>query len=210
MMSAMLLPDQGGKGRGLRMWLVCGVAVAAGMAAPGCTGPEDPGVSDGGVVSRGEAAGPAGGWTLPVVLAQRDVASGARQSVYTVSATGRPSTGTAGQELRLTVSSVGYTFDAVDRHRREFTLRSGRSRTLAQLIGDLRGYFDAILGGAAEGVLVGKLGDVRFGGEARFFAVRGGARIVFLDDKGATRESTELPEGDLRVFRSLLDEAAGR
>ncbi len=202
------LRDQGESDHGIRVLLGWGGALLLSVAALGCSGPEDTGAS-GGEGAGGREAGPAGGQTLPVVLAQRDVAGGARQTVYTVSATGRPSAGTAQQELRLSVSSVGYTFDSVNRQRSEITLRSGRSRTLAQLIRDLHGYFDAILGGAAEGVLVGKLGDVRYGGEAQFFAARDGVRIVFLDGEGEARESRELVEDDLRVFRSLLDEAAG-
>ena len=82
-------------------------------------------------------------------------------------------------------------------------LRSGRSLTIAELIARLTQVFGQAEG-AAAGAELGKIGDLRHGGEAAFVADgNGGLSIVY---RGRSRGTTAYPSSQVRTFKQLLDQ----
>ena len=146
------------------------------------------------------ATGRRGGGNLPVILASQGGGGGS----YTVSATAQPSAGTSSEQLRMAWDSVSMGFDYTTHTSSQTTLRSGKSKTLAQLIDVVEKHFGSYLANPTPGRLVGKLGDVKYGGEARFQSSAGGLDLVFLDGGGNVSDQVQMAERDVAIFRQML------
>ncbi len=121
-------------------------------------------------------------------------------ATYTVKATQPPDSKLKSQRVRFT-SKVTTADGSTTRY---FTVNTGKYKTVAQLDAYLHETFAKFLAGAPANAEVGKVGDIKYGGEIRF--VVGSPDVLRYDTMtaGEPNASMTLPRAEVAAYAAIL------
>ena len=121
-------------------------------------------------------------------------------ATYTVKATQPPDSKLKSQRVRFT--SITKTADGSTT--KYFTINTGKYKTVAQLDAYLHDAFARFLAGAPANTEVGKVGDIKYGGEIRF--VVESPEILRYDTitAGEPNASLTLPRAEVAAYAAIL------
>ena len=122
-------------------------------------------------------------------------------ATYTVEATQPANSGAKSQRVRFTAVAPTGTGTTT----RYFIINTGKYKTVAQLDGYLLESFRKFLGGAPANTEVGKVGDIKYGGEVRF-VVESPSQSLRYDSltEGAQPNSMSLPRAEVEAYAAIL------
>ena len=134
---------------------------------------------------------------------------GETHSLYTLKATQGRDSKLTGQKIRLLIEDR----TAQDSTTRQLSLSTGKHKTVATLCDNLREIFRKyqVLGSNAAGQELGKIGDIRYGGEIRFVAESPEHLRYDLQTEGEANHSVQFTPGEVAVLAALFGQtqAAG-
>ena len=87
---------------------------------------------------------------------------------------------------------------------RYFTVNTGKYKTVAQLNATLREAFAKYLGGAPANTEVGKVGDIKYGGEIRFVVESPDVLLYNTTTPGEPNASMKLSKEEVTAYVSIL------
>ena len=122
-------------------------------------------------------------------------------ATYTVDATQPVNSALKSQRVRFTAvmpTSTGKTT-------RYFIVNTGKYKTVAQLNASLRESFDKFLSGAPASAEVGKVGDIKYGGEIRFVVEKPGDTLRYESmTTGEQPSSMMLSKAEVAAYSAIL------
>ena len=128
-------------------------------------------------------------------------------ATYTVKATQPPDSKLKSQRVRFT--SITKTADGSTT--KYFTINTGKYKTVAQLDAYLHDAFARFLAGATANTEVGKVGDLKYGGEIRFVVESPDVLRYDTITAGEPDASLTLPRAEVAAYAVILaGEPAGR
>ena len=130
-----------------------------------------------------------------------DAGAGAR-TVYSLRATEPPDSKLTGQKIRLAITTT----TPQGTFTRLLNLNTGKHKTVAQLCASLRDIFrkDQTLGANASGQDLGKVGDIKFGGEVRFVAESPEQLRCDIQTRGTETHSISFTASEVADLVALL------
>ena len=148
---------------------------------------------------RAQAPAPAA--TAPMSFGNKLGTSTAGGATYTVEATQPANSGAKSQRVRFT--SVAPTGSGTTT--RYFIINTGKYKRVAQLNGYLLETFRKFLSGAPANAEVGKIGDIKYGGEIRFVVETPSQALRYESiTEGAQPSTMSLPRGEVEAYAAIL------
>ncbi len=87
---------------------------------------------------------------------------------------------------------------------RYFVINTGKYKTVGELSTYLRGVFAKFLGGAPANAEIGKVGDIKYGGEVRFVVQSPDVLRYDTMTTGEPNASMTLPAAEVKAYASIL------
>ncbi len=125
-------------------------------------------------------------------------------ATYSVTATQPLNSILKGQRIRFTAvtpTSAGTTT-------RYFTVNTGKFRTVAQLAAYLRETFAKFVAGAPANTEVGKVGDIKYGGEIHFVVESSDMLLYNTMTTGEPNASMNIPKAEAAAYVAILPAGA--